>query len=182
MIIKIEYLTILGFIIFLSSCKDLKKEYYENGNIKLEAQIINDSVLHGFYKTYYSNGNIKSINKYENGKKEGEYILYYKEGQIQKKTSYIDDKIDGTIEIYYIDGNLKYIGFYERGKPVGYEKEFYQNGKLKEIDFIKDNQVVYFEEFDSAGSLIKDFRGIEISSIDTLYLGDVYYASIKTGS
>ncbi len=81
----------------------LQKEFYTNGQIKLEATY-KDGKLNGYVKQYDKNGSIVSIEKFLNNKK------------IEKPKELA--KLD-VYKTYYDDGLLQYEGGYNKGIPVG---------------------------------------------------------------
>ena len=53
---------------------EIKKRYYDNGNLYWEAEYMND-VLHGYFNVYNNSGNLIAINFYLNAVEEGEGLL-----------------------------------------------------------------------------------------------------------
>ncbi len=95
------------------------KEFYENGDLKIESIIIeeeNDIDIETF-KQYYPNGFLKTekrlVNDYRNG--------LYRE--------------------YYENGNAKYEGLFENDKPKGKQYFYSENGTLLKIETWKKNKL-----------------------------------------
>jgi antitoxin component YwqK of YwqJK toxin-antitoxin module len=60
-------------------------------------------------RTYYESGNIESEVFIINGKKEGYYKKYYENENIELIFPYIDNKLNGYCKRYGTTGNLHYI-------------------------------------------------------------------------
>lgn len=67
-------------------------EYFDNGNVRVEARFISDR-LDGFYREYYYEGLVKCQGTLINGKLEGEYTQWNEVG-------------DREFKIYYVNGTL----------------------------------------------------------------------------
>ena len=74
-------------ILVLSSCKNVKKEFYNDGNLKYNVEIQNDE-WNGIYKEFYKNGNLKEVSNFEHNLKEGISLKYFDNGN----TKYLHDK------------------------------------------------------------------------------------------
>ena len=125
------------------------KEYYENGNIKLEGKL-NNECIEGTVKEYYNDGKLLFEGEYElseryNGKiydKNGKIIDEIKEFQSLKEKEEENKKI--KFEGEYLEGNswngkykeyydvdnhiLKFEGEYINGKLNGIGKEYNEKG------------------------------------------------------
>ncbi|NLN26203.1 MAG: hypothetical protein GX163_11300 [Bacteroidetes bacterium] len=126
------------FIIIFSSCENIEKEYYKNGNIKAKYQTQN-GVLHGDYFQYDSLGILTSHHIYNLGK-----------------------RIDSSI--YYKDGNIWYINYFVNGK-IHLHKQYYPNGKIKEYgSIVKENlRIGKWRFYNERGYLeeIKEFKLVD---------------------
>jgi len=71
--------------------ENIKKKYYESGEIKLEESYKEDN-LEGKRITYYKNGKTKTKEYYKNGKLEGEFVSYYENGIKKLEENYKNDK------------------------------------------------------------------------------------------
>ena len=60
---------------------EIRKSYYENGNLWSEIPYVNDKE-HGIQKIYYENGKLYSEIPYKNGKTYGVRKDYYPNGNI----------------------------------------------------------------------------------------------------
>lgn len=111
-------------LVFLFNCssqveqdeKNIKRTYYDNGNVEAEATYNADSVKHGYGKLFYESGELRLHAKYINGKKEGLEETYYRNGSLKYKAFYLNDRPVGERLDYYENGALKHYSFYD---PVG---------------------------------------------------------------
>ena len=123
--------------------QDSFKSYYENGQVKKEANYKNDK-LEGPYTLYHENGQVKEETNYKNREREGYYISYYQNGQIKNQGTYkYNRKKDMWIE-YYENGQVKEEGRYDywtwddkgniprQDYKDGPWRWYYENGQLKE--------------------------------------------------
>jgi hypothetical protein len=64
-----------------------QKGYYDNGNIKYEADL-KKGVLHGSYKEYHENGELRVKGKYNNNKKASLWRYYNNKGKLVLEKDY----------------------------------------------------------------------------------------------
>jgi antitoxin component YwqK of YwqJK toxin-antitoxin module len=103
--------------------------------IKLEG-VIEDAT----YKEYYSDGNIKIEKTIVNGKKNGSLKIYYPNGNIQSKAYYASGKLNGTVEIFNENGNLLFEQNFKNSILNGFFKEYDEMGNIKsELFYINGN-------------------------------------------
>lgn len=81
------------------------KEYFENGELKIETQMVNGKP-DGEFKEFYANGKLKRWENWKDGKKEGPAKLYYENGQVQSEFSFENNKQGPFYKLYYEDGKL----------------------------------------------------------------------------
>jgi len=75
-------------------------EYYSNGNIRIEANFINNK-LNGPYREYYADGLIRCQGIHVNGKLEGEYTQWGPEGLRQFKAYFVNGTLDNSYVLDY---------------------------------------------------------------------------------
>ena len=114
-----------GSIVF---CNYIKKEYYENGQLKKEMSYVNDKE-HGILK-------------------------YYENGQVKYECPYVLGNKHGTVKWYYITGELQYECPYDNDKEHGIYKEYYENGQLKEESRYVLGELIDTSNYDENGNLI----------------------------
>ena len=107
-------------------------------------------------KEYYKNGNLKLEIPHKNGKRHGVVKWYDENGNLRRETPYKNDKIHGVEKGYYENGKLKYKKIYRNGiemplkgygwywwQIIGYKgmvqdiKTYWQvlkEGKIKELE------------------------------------------------
>lgn len=125
----------IGLFLILFSCSDndMKKEYYNNGNLRSIISV-NGDIKDGECKYFYSSGELKTKCFYKNGELEGELIQYYK------------------------GGGIKELSYFENGKRRGHSFEYYKNGmnKVYECYSLKNNLLEYRTEYDTNGVIIHE--------------------------
>lgn len=126
------------FILLFSSCKDIRKEYFSNGELKQQLSYRNN-VLHGQCVWYfengkkmmectYVNGNIEgqvnrwyftgkpeSTGNYSKNRKEGKNIRYYESGAVMTEENYKNDTLDGVFTENFESGQIKSKGSFSMG-------------------------------------------------------------------
>ncbi len=68
---------------------------------------------------------------------------------------------DGPYTEYYNEPGekIKKKGFFKGGRIDGELLEYYQDGKLQSKSLWKDGAMLYLQEFDQEGRIIKDLKG-----------------------
>ncbi len=107
-------------------------DFYENGQLESEYQILNHRV-NGEKIEYYENGRTFSKSYYKNGRLEGIYKEFYENGNISCKINFTDSLENGEQWHYFEDGSLQMNGFAADG-------ELY---KFIEYDSLGSKVVVY---------------------------------------
>jgi antitoxin component YwqK of YwqJK toxin-antitoxin module len=90
-----EYIHPVYADIIFSYLIEIRKEYYESGEIKREIPYINDKI-HGIKKEYYSH--LKRVE---------ERLIPYGDYKIYSEIPYINGKRDGIMKGYYISSEIK---------------------------------------------------------------------------
>ena len=72
----------------------LIKDYYKNGNVKIEWTIVNGA-QNGVAKSYYEDGTLKSDSIFKNNKKTGIEKMYSIDGKLVAEVPYKDEIRDG---------------------------------------------------------------------------------------
>lgn len=144
-------------VLFIFTCsygQEITKEYYVNGNLSGEGQVIDGSregswklyydtgeilaevnfiegVMNGEIVKYHKNGQIKSEGRMIYGSNEGEAVAYYENGNLYQKINFKNNKWHGDYQFYYNNGNLMELGTFFEGKKKGIVKLYDIDGKLK---------------------------------------------------
>ena len=108
-----------------------EKNYYDDGILKSEFEKNDNGQLDGIYREYYENGQLKLECTYKNGQLEGIAKEYYKNNQLSCEYNFRDGKLDGLCKEYYESGKIKEEYYCKDGKFDGTFKKYYTNGKEK---------------------------------------------------
>jgi len=110
---------------------EVRKEYWENGNLKSEVpykksygigwkKVKTKLIPHGIAKNYYENGVLEKEDPYVEGEREGVVKLYREDGSLQLTAEYKNSKRNGKSVYYYSDGTVM-------------EEEYYKDGNKTEL-------------------------------------------------
>lgn len=131
---------------------EVRKEYYESGQLKLEANF-KDGKQNGISKAYYESGQLEGEGNFKDGKAEGISKAYYESGQLKQEVNYEDDKREGLAKEYYESGELQFEGNFKDDKPVGIGKTYDENGNIQYIETYKKGQKTNIKTYDENGKL-----------------------------
>jgi len=140
------------WILFLYSCCQTKKEYYqsptnEKNKIKYlyEVNIFTGKKC-GTYLWLFETGDTLEFANFKNDMLNGQAKFYYESKQKQLEAAYIDDLPNGLMTEWYENGQLKY-------------KAIYNTGKLWEIQIVCDSlgNKLDFGNFKEGNGLIRKF-------------------------
>ncbi|MFL5729494.1 MAG: toxin-antitoxin system YwqK family antitoxin, partial [Cytophagaceae bacterium] len=153
----------LGIILIFSAffiaggySQEIKKEYYENGSVKIEYTEVNGNP-DGLVKLYYESGELQGKLNFSNGKQNGASLIYYKSGALMKQISYLDGRQVDTMKIFYESGPLQEISIVKNGKKEGNYVSYYENGNLRMKGFMKEGKLhSYCEHYGEDGKLTKE--------------------------
>ena len=99
------------------------KEYYDNGNIKLEYNY-NNGKKHGVQKKWFENKQIAINYNYKNGKLDGIQKKWYKNGNIKSQINYYNDILDGISKHWYSNGQVNFVKIYKNGNLIETVKSY----------------------------------------------------------
>ena len=111
---------------------DFHKEYYENGQLKAEGEIVYSS-SDGLWKYYYENGQLKAEGNWSLGKRDGLWKLWYENGQLKLVSNWIyngNEYLHGFYKAYNMDGQVTSDGNYKFNEENGWWKIYNENGQL----------------------------------------------------
>lgn len=137
------------------------KQWYENGNLKIEATIIGGSadfsqssswLFDGLCKSFDENGNLLSKYNYEKGSLQGETKYFYPTGEIKKIEPFVNNEIHGILIEYKKNGLIHFKSSYKNGvldgTSLGYYSEDnisfmedYANGLLINAQYFKKSRI-----------------------------------------
>lgn len=118
-----------------------EKNYYENGKLKSESEKNDNGKLEGIYREYFENGQLKLECSYKNGELDGISKEYYKNNKLSCEYHFKDGKLDGLCKEYYESGKIKEEYYCKDGKFEGTYKKYYTNGKEKSEYNYKNGQL-----------------------------------------
>lgn len=167
----------LYLIVFLYSCKDVQKEYYPNGEIRSEIELEN-GIRNGVSKWYHNNGTLEMEVYFINDKEQGKIISYYDNGKINTESYFLNGIQEGTLVEYYPSGILKSEQNFKKGKQHGTNKYYHYSGNLLLDASVEEGVTIFFEEFDSLGNWIDEYRWIDVIIEDTVSFGKDYQVTI----
>ena len=147
------FLVALTSIIPALSFAEVRKAYYPNGELKIEANYKNGK-LEGIGKRYYESGRLQGNGNYKNDKVEGIFILYYENGQLEQEGNYKNGKEEGIFKTYYKSGTLRGEANYKNGKLEGIYKGYYEGGGIAFIDTFKNGQKINRKKYDENEKLV----------------------------
>lgn len=78
-----KLIQVVLIVLFTASCKNEKKEYYSEGNIKSVLELNSNNQKDGTEKIYYETGELMFLQHFKNGKQVESSFRYYKDGSIQ---------------------------------------------------------------------------------------------------
>jgi len=105
---------------------EVRKEYWENGNLKSEVPYKKHYGLgwkkvktklkpHGIAKDYYASGTLKKEDPYIDGNREGTVKLYSEAGILEASAEFKNNKRNGKSIYYHIDGEVMDVEYYKDG-------------------------------------------------------------------
>ena len=66
-------------------------------------------------KEFFENGQLKSEYQYRNDMKHGVAIVYYPNGTLKGEATFKNDELEGSVVSYFENGNMEIQGFYTNG-------------------------------------------------------------------
>lgn len=138
---RISSLVLVGTL-FAFSCKSQNEEKIvptPPQKVEEAQPVLKESGIDtdGVYREYYKNGNTK-IEGYldQKGEKSGIWKGYSENGQIQSETFFLEGKKNGHTVVFLPNGKPKYIGEYKDDIKIGLWRFYDDQGNLsKEVEF-----------------------------------------------
>lgn len=128
-------------------------EWYENGNMKSDGEVVNGK-FEGIVKLFYPNGKLKSEGYYKNNLRNGVFKAYYESGKLKGVQTIKNEVLNDTAKEWYENGQLKMIGFFQNGRPEGKVLRYHENSRIWKIANYKNGLPDSIaESFDSSGKL-----------------------------
>lgn len=181
--IMYKYLLLYTLLLYFFSCTNIRKEYYDNGQLKSKYQEKN-GVLNGIYTVYYPNGKLKEKQIFFQGKNIDSSLFYYNNtiNSLKREIKYLNNSDTIFVKNYFENGNLLSKGRLINDKiRVGFWYSYYSDKSLNsEIEFIKINEQefanrIYFYNRDGKLNLDKsNFYEFRDYNTDTIKVGEGY--------
>jgi len=125
-----KFITIVGFVIFISSCSSDRGESDEEISEKpILKNAAESEVKDGHIILRYENGSPKEEFLLVKGKKNGSFKVWYEDGQLAKQGKMVDDRWDGQYQEWRPDGTQKLKGSYVNGMQDGEWNFYSKEGK-----------------------------------------------------
>jgi hypothetical protein len=119
-------------IVFVSKILDaFKDDYIIEGQEQLD----------GMFKTFFEDGTVKSLEVYENGKKEGLNIYYFPSACVKSIKNFSQGNLNGESYFFSEEGDTVFI-------------EHYENNRLLEKEVLKDSLYHYELNYLDHGMMI----------------------------
>ena len=98
---------------------EVKKTYYDNGNIKQEEQVNQEGKTHGTVKLYYENGQLRAEGEFTNGiQNDGNIVSYHENGTKARSVILKDGSFQGEFFEWHTNGVLSCQGIYKDGEVI----------------------------------------------------------------
>ena len=154
-------LFILFFPLIVFGQLEVKKEFCDNGKLKLEMNY-KDGKLEGLSKDYYENGQLRSFRNLKDGKPDGLWENYYEDGQLKEIGEYeLARSFVGLSKIYYKNGQVLKDGSYKNEKFNGLFNGYYENGNLIQQVIYMDGNIISTKCWDEE---VNEIECIEVES------------------
>jgi antitoxin component YwqK of YwqJK toxin-antitoxin module len=169
-----ERLSLIFTVFLLISCSKNKKEieYYTNGKVKYEIDLI-DGIRHGEMISYYEDGSVKGRSNFKNGLLSGIARGYDSlTGHQLTEYNYVSNKRNGKFREFYLDGSIKLVGFFKEGAPDSLGYEYYPDGKVHKIYYYDRGKLFYYKALQPNGDFYDSILPISITELVSNDLGD----------
>ena len=130
----------------------LLREYFEDGSLKSEGLVAQDTVTKNGKWIYRSEqGRTRRIVNYVNGKRWGEYQFFHPNGTLASRGTYNEFGTEtGLWTTYYPDSTLESKGNYKGGKKIDQWRYYHDNGtmSIKEDYSIQGDELLKVTRYD----------------------------------
>lgn len=165
---KLTWLFIVGLTI-LTACDsvEIRKEYYSNGALKSEFEVMNN-LKNGYELKYDSLGNLVTRQFYKNDTLDGLKTTYFPFGKISEIVNYKRGKEQGDFFKFFSNGNIGYNVTMEEGKMVGLFQVYdrYDSGRMvDEVYLVNWNNDVfkyYIKKIEKSGESNFEYKPLNL--------------------
>ena len=142
---------LLSTLIFLSftacsapgfSGKEVKKEYFTNGQIRTEFIMDDDTGQNGLFKMYGYNGELTSTVYMKNGVKNGIETWYDGHHRKIREVPYINGKKHGTMKELYPNGDIMATIPYQNSFRNGLAQTYNPDGSVNKTAMYRNGRIV----------------------------------------
>lgn len=152
-----------------NSAYGIYREWYENGNQKLEAFVINGNadltpaaekswIFDGKSTVWDDQGNLNAVINYSKGLLHEDSLYYHPNGSIWKRVPFNQGLVNGCHEIYLEDGKLLQTTPYENGKRHGISIRYWPSGDYAAEELYQDNLLVQATYWNKSGKVISSIE------------------------
>jgi antitoxin component YwqK of YwqJK toxin-antitoxin module len=176
--------------------RKIKKEYYENGVLKSEANF-RGSRRDGVTRRYYENGTLMIEANFKSGEPHGKFREYYENANMMAEEVYnggqliIQKRFDRNGNIndiarrYYQNGQIRIEAGFRNGKPEGITREYHENGSLMAEEYYSNGTLISWKGYDRSGTLmvaLKEFYDNGHAKNETDFQEGIYKEYFKSGA
>ena len=145
--------------------RKIKKEYFENGVLKSEANF-RGSRRDGVTRRYYENGFLMIEANFRNGEPHGKFREYYENNNMMAEEVYDggqliiqkrfdrNGKLNDVARRYYQNGQIRIEAGFREGKPEGITREYHENGSLMAEEYYRNGTLISKKGYDTSGMLM----------------------------
>jgi len=132
------------------------REYYDNGQLKLEGTYYYDRP-NGAIREWYENGVAKSESHYLDCRSTGVWKEWFKSGQLKSEAHYNNGMPNGSIISYFENGKQRSLSVFENGKHAdGYSfRRWLPTQKMECEVWYENNMMVKIRNYDTNGRLVE---------------------------
>ncbi|MBL7857680.1 MAG: hypothetical protein JNM57_08320 [Cyclobacteriaceae bacterium] len=145
----------------------MKEEYFDDGTLRSTVSIKN-GLYEGEMKKYFKSGRIESIEKWHEGKRNGECLYFYESGLPMYKLSYKEDLLDGPSFRYNENGTVSRMGLFMSGRNIGDHLIYDSVGNFTERQTFNDKGELIYVKVKIPNEDPTSFKGIPIEILDFL--------------
>ena len=177
--LNIKTVIIILTILFIASCSNKEKSYYENGNIKSTFKLNSNGKKDGAEKIFYPTGELMSLTYFKNGKWINSIIKYNKDGTYQAIIKRNNDSV--FCENYKEKILISKGAIDNKHRPIGWWNS-YDNKKiyLKDENIIVENKSVINRQkiFENGKLNINKSRFYNLIKPDNINKNEQYFFQI----
>lgn len=177
--LNIKTVIIILTILFIASCSDKEKSYYENGNIKSTFKLNSNGKKDGEEKIFYPTGELMSLTYFKNGKWTDSIVKFNKDGTYQSIIKRSNDSI--FCQNYNQNILISKGAIDNKHRPIGWWYS-YDNKKiyLKDENIIVENKsIINRQKIFKNGKLnIKESRFYNLIKPDNINKNEQYFFQI----